>query len=80
MRVRVTNGGGGCNARGDRSCCGGVPARRGRVEHRDADRVMLEGGHDQAARSVVISAHKNPASSRATAAATTERMFLRVPS
>jgi hypothetical protein len=80
--VRATGVGGGRIARGDRFCCGGVPARRGVLERLGADREPLEsGGGDHAAMvSVVISAHKNPASLRAIAVATTERTFLRAAS
>src|SRR5215217_8111991 len=80
--VRAAEDGGGRIARGDRFCCGGVPARRGMLERLGADRETLESGQgDHAAlESVVISAHRNPASSRAIAAATTERTFLRAAS
>ena len=45
--------------------------------HHCADLVVADSWHDQA---TVISAHKNPASSRAIAAATTLLMFLRAAS
>ena len=66
----------GRNAGEDRICCGGAPARRGGLDQtRRRSRAGREEDHgDQTC--ATISAHRNPASSRAMAAATTERTFL----
>jgi len=64
----------GNNAGEGQICCGGAPARRGELGHDGADRAVTDKEDTQA--SATISAHKNPASSRAIAAATTERTFL----
>jgi hypothetical protein len=66
----------GLNASEDQSCCGGAPARRRRLAHL-ADLEESDGHDDITQSPAVISAHRKPASSRATAVATTERMFLR---
>ena len=72
----VTRIEGGRNAGEDRICCGGAPARRGGLaQTRRRSRAERRGDHgDQT--SATISAQRNPASSRAMAAATTERTFL----
>jgi len=60
----------------DRFCCGGAPARRDGFGHRRADLAVTE--IEVMVQSLaVISAHRNPASSRATAVATTDLTFLR---
>ncbi len=66
------------SAAGDRSCNGGTPAHRGDLG-RPASQPERRGGQGQhgSAQAAVISAHRNPASSRATAAATTLLVFLR---
>ena len=65
----------GRNAGEDRICCGGAPAHRGGLGHeRRRSRRDRREAHVQS--SATISAHRKPASSRATAAATTERTFL----
>jgi len=59
----------------DRICCGGAPARRGGLDQtRRRSRAGRREEHSQT--SATISAQRNPASSRAMAAATTERTFL----
>jgi hypothetical protein len=58
---------------GDQTCIGGAPTRRGTSGPHDTELVRT-GGHHQAA---VISAHTNPASSRATAVTTTFLLTLR---
>jgi hypothetical protein len=82
LGVGATDVGGGRIARGGRFCSGGVRARRDGLERLGADREMLERGHVRlvSAWSAVISAHKNPASSRPTATATTDRTLLRAAS
>ena len=65
----------GRNAGEDRICCGGAPARRGGLGH-ERRRSRRDRRDDHAQASATISAHRKPASSRATAAATTERTFL----
>ena len=66
---------GGHNTGEDRICCGGTPARR---EGLDQTRRRSHAGRreDHGQTSATISAQRNPASSRAMAAATTERTFL----
>ena len=58
---------------GDQTCIGGAPTRRGTSGPHGTELVRT-GGHDQAA---VISAHTNPASSRAMAVTTTFLLTLR---
>ena len=58
---------------GDQTCIGGAPTRRGTSGPHGTELVRT-GGHDQAA---VISAHTNPASSRAIAVTTTFLLTLR---
>ena len=66
----------GPNAGEDRICCGGAPACRGGLDQpRRRSCAGREGDH-LVQTSVTISAQRNPASSRAMAAATTERTFL----
>lgn len=65
----------GRNAGEDQICCGGAPAHRGGLGH-ERRRSRRDRRDDHAQASATISAHRNPASSRATAAATTERTFL----
>lgn len=60
----------------DRFCCGGAPARRDGVGHRRAD-LAVTGIWVMVQSLAVISAHRKPASSRATAVATTDLTFLR---
>ena len=69
----VTWNDGGPNAGEDRICCGGAPARRGGFAQ-TRRRSRVERGEDHGGQtSATISAQRNPASSRAMAAATTER-------
>jgi hypothetical protein len=72
----TTRSDGGHNTGEDRICCGGAPARRGGLDQTRrrsrAGRREDHGGQTSA----TISAQRNPASSRAMAAATTERTFL----
>jgi hypothetical protein len=58
---------------GDQTCIGGAPTRRGTSGPHDTELVRT-GGHLQVA---VISAHTNPASSRAMAVTTTFLLTLR---
>jgi hypothetical protein len=72
----LTRSDGGHNAGEDRICCGGAPARRGGfAQTRRRSRAGRREDHG-AQTSATISAQRNPASSRAMAAATTERTFL----
>ncbi len=72
----VAKSDGGHNAGEDRICCGGAPARRGGLaQTRRRSRAERREDHGVQA-SATISAQRNPASSRAMAAATTERTFL----
>jgi hypothetical protein len=64
------------HALGDRACDGGAPARRPDQRTSSADHEQMVGRPAQA----VISAHQNPASSRATAATTRSLDVLRVAS
>jgi hypothetical protein len=66
----------GRNAGEDRICCGGAPARRGGLDQ--TRRRSRAGRREEHAvqTCATISAQRNPASSRAMAAATTERTFL----
>ena len=74
--MAVPGGGAGDNDGEGRSCCGGAPARRACSLTAGADHAVSE--EVSWAQSVaVISAQQNPASSRATAAATTDFTFLR---
>jgi len=74
-RAITTTSNGGHNTGEDRICCGGTPARRGGLDQtRRRSRAGRREDHSQT--SVTISAQRNPASSRAMAAATTERTFL----
>ena len=66
---------GGRNAGEDRICCGGAPARRGGFAQ-TRRRSRAERGKITGQTSATISAQRKPASSRAMAAATTERTFL----
>jgi len=73
----LTKSDGGHNAGEDRICCGGAPARRGGLDQtRRRSRADRWEDHLAQEASATISAHRNPASSRAMAAATTDRTFL----
>ena len=63
------------SSNGDQACNGGSPAHRGGLGRPTSQPERRRGteGHGEE----VISAHRNPASSRATAAATTLLLFLR---
>jgi hypothetical protein len=64
------------SAAGDRSCNGGTPAHREGLGHPASQPGSRPNGKI-IVQAAVISAHKNPASSRAMAAATTLLVFLR---